>query len=312
MRDEGNLLLESIDEAIEIAAKTKVSLQISHFKTAYPGNWSKLDAAFAKIETAKKEGIDILADRYPYIAGATSLSILFPLWALQGKTKDFTARLEDPALDSKIRGHVKAEGEKLGSWDKVIISSVFTEQNKKLEGTTIQAAAAEAGKAPYDFMKELIIQEKNRVGMIIFLDSEENLKRVLAHPLMVIGADGAAVAPYGILARGKPHPRYYGTFVRVLGKYAREEKIFSLARAIQKMTSMTAQKFGLQKRGQIKDGYFADLVVFDPGKVIDCATWKDPHRYPKGIDHVLVNGRIVITRGEHTGLLPGKILKWNA
>lgn len=312
MRSEGNFLLESIDEAVEIARKANISLEISHFKTAYPANWPKLDEAFAKIEAAQKEGINILADRYPYIAGATSLSLFFPLWALQGKTKDFIARLQDPALDSKIRAHVKTEEEKLGSWDKVIISSVFTQKNKNLEGMTILEAAANWGKQPYDFMRDLLIQEENRVGMVIFMDSEENLKRVLAHPLIVIGADATAVAPYGILARGKPHPRYYGSFVRVLGKYAREDKIFTLSRAIQKMTSMTARKFRLLNRGQIADGYFADLVVFDPDKVIDCATWKDPHQYPKGIHHVLVNGQIVITQGEHTGMLPGKILSLNA
>jgi N-acyl-D-amino-acid deacylase len=157
-------------------------------------------------------------------------------------------------------------------------------------------------------MRDLIIQEKNRVGMVVFMDSEDNLKQVLAHPLVVIGADATAVAPYGILSRGKPHPRYYGSFVRVLGKYAREEKIFPLSKAIQKMTSMTARKFKLHKRGQITDGYFADLVVFSPDKVIDCATWKEPHQYPKGINHVLVNGQIVVTQGNHTGALPGKIL----
>jgi N-acyl-D-amino-acid deacylase len=157
-------------------------------------------------------------------------------------------------------------------------------------------------------MRDLLIEEENRVSMISFFSKEENLGRILAHPLVVIGADGEAVAPYGLLHKGKPHPRFYGTFPRVLGKYAREEKIFSLAKGIQKMTSLTAEKFGLRKRGQVKAGYFADLVVFDPGKIIDCATWKDPHQYPKGIDHVFVNGQIVIQKGEHTGKLPGKIL----
>jgi N-acyl-D-amino-acid deacylase len=309
MRNEGDFLLESIEESLEIARKSKVSLQISHFKVAYQDNWSKIDDALSKIESAKEQGVNILADRYPYIAGSTGLSYFFPLWALQGTSKDFITRLKDPNLDSKLRSHVKEHGKRLGSWDKVLISSVFTEKNKTFEGKNILEAAREAGKEPYEFIRDLLIEEENQVGMILFFSSEDNLKRILAHPLVVIGADGAAVAPYGLLGKGKPHPRHYGTFPRILGNYAREEKIFSLARGIQKMTSTTAHKFGLRKRGRIEEGCFADLVVFDPGTIIDCATWKDPHQYPKGIDHVLVNGQIVIREGEHTGKLPGIILK---
>ena len=312
MRSEGDFLLESLEESIDIARQTKVSLQISHLKVAYPGNWSKIDAALAKIDAAHKQGINIHADRYPYIAGSTGLSFYFPLWAKQGTTKDFLARLKDPKLDAKIRSHLQEREKMLGSWDKVLISSVITQENKKVEGKTVLEAAREAGKPPYEFMRDLLIAEENRVTMITFIASEDNLERILAHPLVVIGADGEAAAPYGLLGRGKPHPRLYGTFPRVLGKYAREEKIFSLARGIQKMTSITAQKFGLANRGQIKEGYFADLAVFNPDKIIDCATWKDPHQYPKGIDSVIVNGRIVIQEGEHTGNLPGKILGKNA
>jgi len=308
MRSEGDFLLESLEESIDIARQTKVSLQISHLKVAYPRNWSKIDAALSKIETAHKQGVNIHADRYPYIAGSTGLSFYFPLWAKQGTAKDFVARLKDPKLDAKLRSHLQEKEKKLGSWDKVLISSVITQENKKVEGKTVLEAAREAGKQPYEFMRDLLIDEEDRVGMITFIAKEDNLERILAHPLVVIGADGEAVAPYGILGKGKPHPRLYGTFPRVLGKYARDEKIFSLAKGIQKMTSITAQKFGLTNRGQVKEGYFADLVVFNPDKIIDCATWKDPHQYPKGIDAVIVNGRIVIREGQHTGNLPGKIL----
>ena len=309
MRDEGDYLLEAIDEAIRIAKEAKVSLQISHLKVAYPRNWSKIDSALRKIDDAKKEGIEILADRYPYIAGSTGLSLYFPLWARQGTTEEFIARLKDPTLDEKIRSYVKEQEKKLGSWDKVLICSVFTEKNKHLEGKSILEAAKEAGKEPYEFMRDLIIEEKNRVGMITFMMNEDNLKRILAHPLVVIGSDGNAVAPYGKLKKGKPHPRYYGTFPRVLGKYVREEKVLTLPEAIKKMTYLTAKKFGLKGRGQIKEGYFADIVIFDPEKVIDLATWEKSHQYPKGIEYVIVNGQIVIEEGKHTGMLPGKILK---
>jgi N-acyl-D-amino-acid deacylase len=308
MRSEGDSLLESLEESIDIARKTNVSLQISHLKVAYHRNWSKIDAAISKIEAAHKQGINIHADRYPYIAGSTGLSFYFPLWAKQGTAKDFLARLKDPKLDAKIRSHLKEKEKKLGSWDNVLISSVITKKNKKVEGKIVLEAARESGKQPYELMRDLLIDEDNRVTMITFLANEDNLKRILAHPLVVIGADGEAVAPYGILGRGKPHPRLYGSFPRVLGKYAREEKIFSLTKGIQKMTSNTAQKFGLRNRGQVKEGYFADLVVFNPGKIIDCATWKNPHQYPKGIDSVIVNGQVVIRENEHTGKLPGKIL----
>jgi N-acyl-D-amino-acid deacylase len=309
MRDEGDTLLEAIDEAITIAHETKVSLQISHLKVAYPRNWSKINAVLLKIEEAKKKGIDILADRYPYIAGSTGLSLYFPLWARQGTTSEFLARLKNPDLDSKLRSYSKEQEKKLGSWDKVLICDVFTEKNKKLEGKNILEASRENGKEAYDFMRDLLIEEENRVGMIIFMMKEDNLKRILAHPLVVIGSDGSAVAPYGLLGKGKPHPRHYGTFPRILGKYAREDKLFTLPQAIQKMTSLTAQKFGLSKRGQIKEDFFADIVIFDPTKVKDLATWENPHQYPKGIDYVFVNGKIVVSEGNHTGNLPGRILK---
>ena len=169
--------------------------------------------------------------------------------------------------------------------------------------------ASEAQKPPYEFMRDLLIEEENQVGMINFSMNEDNLRRFLAHPLVVVGSDGSALAPYGVLGKGKPHPRNYGTFPRVLGKYVREERIFTLPQAIRKMTSLTAEKFHLKNRGLVKAGYFADLVIFDPEKVIDKADWLEPHQYPDGIEYVLVNGQIVINRGEQTGVLPGRILR---
>jgi len=309
MRDEGDELLESLDETIDVARKTGVSLQISHYKIAYPRNWHKVDAALAKIEEAKKDGISIFCDRYPYIAGSTGLSFYFPLWVKQGTTDEFLAKLKDPALESRLRAHLAEQEEKLGSWDKVVISSVVSEKNKTFEGKSVLAGAKETRKNPYDFMKDLLIEEKSRVGMVIFMMKEENLKRILAHPLVGVGTDGSAVAPYGLLHRGKPHPRHYGTFPRVLGKYVREEKIVPMPEMMRKMTSIPAQKFGLTKRGTLKSGYFADIVIFDPDKVIDKATWTDPHQYPEGIEYVLVNGRVVIKEAEHTGDLPGQVLR---
>jgi len=309
MRDEGDWLIESLDETFDVARRTGVSLQISHFKVAYAHNWNKIDSALAKLDEAKKNGISVFCDRYPYLAGATSLSFNFPLWAKQGTTDEFLNRLNDPALEGKLRAYVAEREKKLGSWDKVVISYVVSEKNQHLQGKNILEASKEANKKPYEFMRDLIIEERDQVGMIAFMMKEENLKRILAHPLVGVGTDGGVAAPYGLLNRGKPHPRYYGTFPRVLGKYVREEKILPLEQMLEKMTSLAAKKLGLQKRGALKSGYFADIVVFDPDKIIDRATWTDPHQYPQGIEYVLVNGQIVIEGGEHSGSLPGKILR---
>jgi N-acyl-D-amino-acid deacylase len=312
MRDEGDRLIESLDETIDVARRSGVSLQISHFKTAYPRNWAKIEAAISRLEEAKKAGVDIFCDRYPYIAGATDLDFNFPLWAREGTTAEFLARLKNPALEAKLKASLAEREKKLGSWDKVVISDVVTEKNKKFEGRNILEAAADAGKPPYEFMRDLLIEENDQVGMVIFMMTEENLKRILAHPLVGVGSDGNAVAPYGILGRGKPHPRYYGTFSRVLGKYVREERLVPLAEMIKKMTSMPARKFGLAKRGVLQPGHFADIVVFDPDRIIDKATWSDPHQFPEGVEYVLVNGGIVIDKGIHTGKRPGTVLRKNA
>ncbi len=309
MRDEGDRLIESLDESIQVARKTGISLQISHFKIAYPRNWRKIDAALARIEEASQNGISIFCDRYPYIAGSTGLSFYFPLWAREGTTDEFLARLKDTALENRLRAHLAEQEKKLGSWEKVVISSVVTDENRQFEGKNILEGARLAGKDPFTFMRDLLVEERNRVGMVIFMMSEENLKRILAHPLVGVGTDGSAVAPYGLLRRGKPHPRLYGTFPRVLGKYVREDKVCPMPEMVKKMTSVPARRFGLEKRGLLAPGYFADLVVFDPERVMDRATWVDPHQYPAGIEYVLVNGRVAIDRGEHSGGLPGKILK---
>jgi N-acyl-D-amino-acid deacylase len=213
-------------------------------------------------------------------------------------------------VERKLRESIKAQEEKIGTWDNILISSVLTEKNRNLPGKSILQAAREAGKDPYDFIRDLLIEENDQVGMINFSLNEETFKRIIAHPLVVIGSDGWALAPYGKLADGKPHPRSYGTFPRMLGRYVREEKLMSLGHAIEKMTSMTAEKFGLTGRGRIMKGYFADIVLFDPDTVMDLSTWESPHRYGRGIEYVIVNGELVIDQGEHTGRLPGRVLKY--
>ncbi len=312
MRDEGDRLLESLTETLATARGAGVKLQISHFKTAFPRNWGKLRAALELLEKAHAEGLDVTCDRYPYIAGSTGLSINFPAWAREGTTAEFVARLKDPTLDARLREYVAGREKLFGSWDKVIIASVATEPNKKFIGLDVLAASRSAGRPPYEFMRDLLIEERDAVESVLFMMSEDNLRRILAHPLIGVGSDSAVRAPYGLLSAGKPHPRAYGTFPRILGRYVREEKILPAETMIRKMTSAPARKFGIAGRGVLRPGACADLLVFDPVKVIDRATWTEPHTYPGGIDHIVVNGVVVVSAGEHTGRLPGRVLRMKA
>jgi N-acyl-D-amino-acid deacylase len=309
LRNEDDTLLEAVSEAIEIARKSGVSLQISHLKTCYPRNWHKIDDLLKLIESAKSEGINILADRYPYIAFATSLSACFPTWTRAGSTKDFLDRLKNPDLIDKIDSFLKEKEIKYGSWKNVVISGVATEKNKYCEGQNIIDLSAKNNKSPIQFIKDLLIEEESRIGMITFAMSEDNLIKILQHPLTVLGSDGSSIAPYGKLGEGKPHPRHYGAFSRVLGRYVRDTATLTMAKAIQKMTSTTANKFNILKRGELKENNFADIVVFDPGTVADKADWSNPHQYATGIKYVLVNGKLTIKEGEHSGLLAGKIIR---
>jgi len=312
MRNEDEGILESLDEAIGAVRDSGARLQIAHLKIGGYRNWSKADATLAKIDQAKQQGIDIYCDRYSYIASSTSLSSYFPFWALEGKTEDFLRRLQDPALEAKLRAHLATVEDRLGSWDKVLISEVYLDKNMPLLGKNILEAAGEAGKPPYDFIRDLLIEEKAMVGRIAFFGSEDVLKKFLAHPLVGVGCDGSALAPYGPLSKGKPHPRNYGTFPRALGKYVREEKIIPLEEMIKKMTAIPAARFGFEKRGRLEPGFRADLVVFDPDRIADRATWVDPHQYPVGVEFVIVNGQVVVEHNEHTGRLPGVILRKKA
>ncbi|MCX7636142.1 MAG: amidohydrolase family protein, partial [Syntrophales bacterium] len=276
---------------------------------AYPRNWSKIHWILSRISEVNAQGMEILADRSPYTATSTLLSTFMPPWIQQGSTTEYLNRLLDPTLQEKIRAYVAEQEEKVGSWDNVFISSVLKKDNEHLAGRSIREAAAAAGKEPYLFIRDLLVAEENQVWMINFSLNEDNFKLIIQHPLVVIGSDGWARAPYGPLGRDKPHPRSYGTFPRMLGRYVREEKVITLERAIEKMTSLTARKFGLEGRGYLKPGNYADIVVFDPDTVADQATWQEPHRYPIGIPYVIVNGQLVIAEGEHTGRLPGRVLR---
>ena len=312
MRNEDAAVLEAVDEALRVAREAPIRLQISHLKIGDAANWPKLDALLANLEKARAEGIDLRCDRYPYIAGATTLGLLFPLWAREGTSEAFVARLKDPALDARLRAAMAEELAERGTWETVLISSVGTETNRWVEGLNVVEASAKAGKEPYAFMRDLLIEEGGYAGMISFYGDEAVLERILSQAYVGVGADAEAIAPYGPLSKGRPHPRNYGTFPRVLGRYVRERKIVPLEEMVRKLTAMPAAHLGFVRRGRLEPGWAADLCVFDPATVADRATFKEPAAYPEGIRHVVVNGLVVIADGEHTGRLPGKVLRKDA
>lgn len=309
MRNEDDTVEEAIEEALEICRQSGVSLQISHLKACNQSNWHKVDHMLEVIQNAHDQGLPVHADRYPYNAWSTGLSSFLPLWSRQGNTDDILERLRNKDDLKKIKTYTEGRGRRIGGWDRVLISNCRNTENEIYEGKSIRECTAMTGKEPFEFIRDLLINERNRVSVIGFAMDEDNLKKVLASPLVMIGSDGSAVAPYGKLGEGKPHPRFYGTFPRVLGKYAREEKIFDLVTAVRKMTGMAADKLQLKQRGYLKKGYFADVVIFNPETVIDNATFSDPHQYPTGIETVIVNGEITIDKGQHTGAGRGKVIR---
>lgn len=309
IRDEEDGVLEALSEAIRIAAESRSRLQVSHLKIGYPRNWPKFPALMAAFDAAAASGLRVHADRYPYTAWGTGLSMLFPLWAREGRTADLLGRLKDPGLQVKLEKEFLAKAGELGGWDKVLISDLPTDKNRELEGLNIQEAARLKDRTPYELVRSLLIEEEGEVDMIAFATSEEHLEALLSHRLVGVGSDGTALAPYGPLANGRPHPRAYGTFPRVLGKYVREKKLVPLAEMIRKMTSSPADHFGFNHRGRIAVGNAADITVFDPERVADKASWTEPAVYPEGIPYVVVNGRPVIDGGGHTGQLPGRVLR---
>lgn len=308
MRNEDDRVVEAVEEAIRIAQTAEVGLHVSHLKCQGQRNWGKLDQIFNKIKTAKEQGTSVTMDRYPYLAYSTGLSNLMPIWSREGGTAKFIERLQNPETIQKIKKATLDKVDLLGSWDSVMITSVTLPQNKHLEGQTIAQIVRKNQADPFDFTCSLIIAEENQVGMVGFGMSEENTQRILAHPDCMPASDGSALANYGPLSEGNPHPRSYGTFPRVLSKYVREAHAMSLSEAIHKMTNLPAKRFGLENRGQIAEGFFADLVVFDKEKITDKATFSNPHQYPEGIEYVMVNGKMVIEKHKHTGDLPGMIL----
>jgi N-acyl-D-amino-acid deacylase len=312
MRNEDDRLLAAVEEAIDVGRAAGVPVQISHLKAQGERNWWKTDPAFATIEGAHAAGIDVRFDVYPYVAYSTGLSNLFPIWARDGGTAAFLARLQDPARLPRIEAAVRDKVAQLGSWDAVQITGTGSAEFAWARGRRFGQLATERGHEPFALLLHLMIADRARPGMVGFGMSEQNVERKLAHPLSIVVSDGGARATDGPLAGGSVHPRAYGTFPRVLGHYVRDRRIMPLETAIAKMTSMPAERVGLRDRGRVAEGFVADLVAFDPDTVRDTATFEQPHAYPVGIPHVWVAGHAVIADGEHSGARPGRVIRGTA
>jgi N-acyl-D-aspartate/D-glutamate deacylase len=283
---------------------------VSHVKAAGRPNWGRVANALALIDAARAQGQDVMADVYPYTASSTTLRTLLPDWVLEGGIDAMLKRLADRATRERIRRDLTGGGETLLrglDWADIMVA--YSPSRPDAQGRRIAEIAAARGEVPLDAAIELIVAEQGTGYMILFQLDEADLRRALVHPQVMIGSDGSSLAAEGPLAAGKPHPRSYGTFPRVLGRYARDERVLSLPDAVWKMTGLPARRLGLADRGVLAPGAQADVVVFDAATVADRATYEDPHRYAAGIGHVLVNGRVVIADGEHTGALPGRVLR---
>ena len=309
MRNEDDRLLDAIDESIDVARQAHCPLQISHLKTQGPRNWGKLDEVFRRIDEARRGGMDIMFDRYPYIAYQTGLTNLFPVWSRDGGTAAFFRRLEDPSTSDRIKRETLAKIELIGGWDNVLISGVGRGGDTTAEGKRLGAFSQAKAADPYDAAVALLRSANGNVGMVGFAMSEDNLERILAHPLGMVCSDGGAFATDGASRRGSPHPRGLGTFPRVLGRYVRERKALTLEQAVRKMSALPASRIRLGDRGRIAPTLAADIVIFDPATVTDKATFEDPFQYPEGIRAVIVNGQIAFRDGQRTKAAGGKALR---
>ena len=312
IRSETNRLLEAVAEAIEIGKRAETQVEISHVKLEGYRNWEGADRLLAMLEDADSQGVRVGCDQYPYTAGVSWLAYILPYWAQAGGTKAVAERLGDPEVRARLTKdweEDRAGWEERGGmrdWTDLLITHCAAQPD--VQGKNIAEIAAAEGKDPLEVALDLIVVSAGQVECVCFGQLEDNVRILMRHPLVVVGSDGESLAPHGVLAQGKPHPRNYGTFPRVLGHYVREERVLSLEEAVKKMTSVTAERFGLTDRGVIREGAWADLVLFDAQTVADRGTYTDPHQYPVGIPEVIVNGVGVIDQGQHTGALPGQVL----
>jgi N-acyl-D-amino-acid deacylase len=316
MRDEGASLLEAIDELLTIAREAKIRAEIYHLKASGQPNWHLFDQAIAKVEQARAEGLQITADVYTYPAGSTGLNAAIPPWVQEGGFEASVARMKDPAMRERIAAEMledSGDWENLylgsGSPDNILLVGFKSEALKPLTGKTLAEVAKMRGTDPRMTAMDLIIEDDSRVGTVYFSQSEDVVRKAVALPWVSFNSDEASQAPEGVFLKSNPHPRAYGSFARVLAKYVRDEKVLTLEAAIHKLATLPAMTMKIDQRGQLKNGYYADVVVFDPAKIQDNATFVKPHQYATGMLHVFVNGKQVLKDGEHTGAKPGRFVR---
>jgi N-acyl-D-amino-acid deacylase len=315
MRSEGNKLIEAVDELIRISREANIPAEIYHLKAAGKDNWQKMDKVLAMVEAARKSGLKITADMYTYPAGATGLTASVPPWAQDGGFEELVKRTKDPSTRKRILDEMATTTDKwenlylsAGSAEKVLLVGFKNDKLKPLTGKTLGEVSKLRGTDPLNTILDLIAEDGSRVGTVYFLMSEENIKKQIRYPWVSFGSDAESMAPEGAFLKSNPHPRAYGNFSRLLGKYVRDEKVISLEEAIRRLTSLPATNLGLQGRGLLKAGNFADVVIFDPATIGDRATFDKPHQFSVGVRDVFVNGVQVLKHGEHTGKFPGRAL----
>jgi N-acyl-D-amino-acid deacylase len=314
MRSEGERLLEGIDEVIQISRQARIPAEIYHFKAAGMNNWDKMDRAIAKVEDARRQGLPITANMYVYTAGAAPLTSCVPPWAMEGGESAMRQRLRDPLLRKRAIDDITQKTDwpnfykNAASPQNILLISFKREELKPLQGKTLAQIAAERSKDPVETLLDLLVEDESGIGTVYFVTAEENIRKLVPLSWISFGSDEASQAAEGVFLKSMPHPRAYGNFARVLSKYVREEKLLSLEAAIRKLTGLPAANLVLDRRGLLGEGYFADVVVFDPQKISDHATYQAPHQYATGVKHVLVNGVQVLKDGQHTGAKPGRAL----
>jgi N-acyl-D-amino-acid deacylase len=309
MRSEGDRLLESIGETIGIAEESGIRVHISHIKTSGERNWHKIDGALRAIEEARNKGLSVTCDRYPYTAASTDLDTVLPSWAYEGGMEEEIKRLNDKEVRDRIGREILREHPEKRYWQNIYISSVSSGDSRWMEGKSVAEIAHQEGTSPVDMLFKILIDEKLRVGAIFSSMSEENLRSFLSLQYSMIGTDSSARSGDGPTFKGKPHPRGFGSFPRFLGRYVRDGSLMSMGEAIRKITLFAAETFGIYKRGFLKKGAFADIVIFDHKKICDRATYSEPFLKPDGINYVIVNGSPAVWEGELTGIRAGRVLR---
>ena len=316
MRSEGGQFQEAVDELISIAREAGIGAEIYHLKAAGKDNFWKLDAVFRQIEAAREEGLDITADMYTYTAGATGLGAAMPPWVQEGGYDAWAERLQDAAIREKLVTEITTPTDSwenlylmAGGPDNMVLAGFKNPDLKHLTGKSLAEVARMRGTDPVITMMDLVVEDGSRVGTIYFIMSEENVKKKIAQPWMAFGSDAESLAPEGVFLLSNTHPRAYGNFARLLGKYVGDEKIISLQEAVRRLTSLPAKNLKIPDRGAVEVGYFADIAIFDPALIQDHSTFADPHKYSTGVQHVIVNGIPVLLDGEHTGATPGRFVK---